>query len=59
MANFDSGFNAAYYLAIYSSVNMAVHYHKFVGLILEKIKLRELVECGSLKTLFFKNFMIK
>ena len=37
MANFDSGFNAAYYLAIYSSVNMAVHYHKFVGLILEKI----------------------
>ncbi|WCB31947.1 hypothetical protein PGW91_08435 [Fusobacterium nucleatum] len=55
MADFDSGFNAAYYLAIYSSVNMAVHYHKFVGLILEKIKLRELVECGSLKTLFFKN----
>jgi len=36
MAHIDSDFGIILYFSIYNNTNLAIHYHKFIGLILVK-----------------------
>ena len=53
MDTIDNGFNIYCYSTICSYINMVLHYHKFISIVLVKNNARELVKCESLKTLFF------
>ena len=53
MDTIDNGFNIYCYSTICSYINMVLHYHKFISIVLVKNNARELVKCESLKTLFY------